>query len=81
MQDAEEVSISVVDKCRFNKVDQFTHSEDSLKVKVEIVQYWTEQGRWPDERSRREEGRRAQPTEVSGESKIKLMAQKEEIRA
>lgn len=39
VQDAEEVSISVVDKCRFNKVDQFTHSEDSLKVKVEIVQY------------------------------------------
>lgn len=57
MQDAEEISISIVDKCWFNKLYQFTHSEDSLTVKVESSPVQNT-GRGPDERSWEEEEKR-----------------------
>lgn len=57
MQDAEEISISIVDKCWFNKLYQFTHLEDSLTVKVEGSPVQNT-GRGTDERSWEEEEKR-----------------------
>lgn len=54
MQDAEEISISIVDQCWLNKLYQFTHLEDSLTVKVESSSVQNT-GRGTDERSWEEE--------------------------